>query len=249
MGGKEADDEFSHAYGCILEFAVRRYGIALHAFEIYCRKDGGGTCIGGWIRFAARSSLRSSYGKDGKAPCFAAMIPMQVFNSLQVPSEAEKLRQVRHLIIGGGAVDQQLEGKLKAFPYEVWSTYGMTETLSHVALRRLSGEQASEWYIPFPEVSLSQTEEGTLVIEAPSVSSQKLVTNDIVAFDGRGYFKVVGRKDNTINTGGVKVQIEQVEDALRAHMPFPFMITSLPDVKFGECIVLLTEAEEEAGKQ
>lgn len=183
-----------------------------------------------------------------KAPCFAAMIPMQVFNSLQVPSEAEKLRQVRHLIIGGGAVDQQLEGKLKAFPYEVWSTYGMTETLSHVALRRLSGEQASEWYIPFPEVSLSQTEEGTLVIEAPSVSSQKLVTNDIVAFDGRGYFKVVGRKDNTINTGGVKVQIEQVEDALRAHMPFSFMITSLPDVKFGECIVLLAEAGEEAGK-
>ena len=87
-----------------------------------------------------------------------------------------------------------------------------------------------------------------LVIEAPSVSSQKLVTNDIVAFDGRGYFKVVGRKDNTINTGGVKVQIEQVEDVLRAHMLFPFMITSLPDVKFGECIVLLAEAGEEAGK-
>ena len=183
-----------------------------------------------------------------KAPCFAAMIPMQVFNSLQVPPEADKLRQVRHLIIGGGAVDQHLGEKLKAFPRDVWSTYGMTETLSHVALRRLSGELASEWYIPFPEVSLSQTEEGTLVIDAPSVSPQRLVTNDIVEFDRRGYFKIIGRKDNTINTGGVKVQIEQVEDASRPHLPFPFMITSLPDVKFGECVVLLAETGEEAGK-
>lgn len=188
-------------------------------------------------------------GKLEKAPCFAAMIPMQVFNSLQVPPEADKLRQVRHLIIGGGAVDQQLEEQLHTFPNAVWSTYGMTETLSHIALRKLSGEQSSEWYIPFPEVSLSQTEEGTLVIDAPSVSPQKLVTNDIVEFDGRGYFKVLGRKDNTINTGGVKVQIEQVEDLLRMQLSFPFMITSLPDVKFGECIVLLAEAGEEVATQ
>ena len=80
----------------------------------------------------------------------------------------------------------------------------MTETLSHVALcGGLVGSKLPNRTFLLPEVSLSQTEEGTLVIEAPSVSSQKLVTNDIVAFDGRGYFKVVGRKDNTINTGGV----------------------------------------------
>lgn len=184
-----------------------------------------------------------------KAPCFVAMIPMQVFNSLQVPSEAEKLRQVRHLIIGGGAVDQALGEQLHAFPNAVWSTYGMTETLSHIALRKLSGEQASEWYIPFPEVSLSQTEEGTLVIDAPSVSPQRLITNDIVEFDRRGYFKVLGRKDNTINTGGVKVQIEQVEDLLRMQLSFPFLVTSVPDVKFGERIVLLAEADETEEKK
>lgn len=125
----------------------------------------------------------------------------------------------------------------------------MTETLSHIALRKLSGEQASEWYIPFPEVSLSQTEEGTLVIDAPSVSPQRLITNDIVEFDRRGYFKVLGRKDNTINTGGVKVQIEQVEDLLRMQLSFPFLVTSVPDVKFGERIVLLAEADETEEKK
>lgn len=184
-----------------------------------------------------------------KIPDFAAMIPMQVFNTLQDSSEREKLKQISHLIIGGGAIDRHLGEELKAFPRDVWSTYGMTETLSHVALRRLSGEQASDWYIPFPEVVLSQTEEGTLLIDAPSVTPGKLVTNDMVEFDERGYFKIIGRKDNTINTGGVKVQIEQVEDVLRPHLPFPFMITSLPDVKFGECIVLLAEAGEEVATQ
>lgn len=182
-----------------------------------------------------------------EAPVFAAMIPMQVFNTLQVPEEKEKLMRVRHLIIGGGAIDEQLGEALKPFPHEVWSTYGMTETLSHIALRKLNGEQASAWYTPFSSVTLSQTEEGTLVIEAPSVTAARLITNDIVEFDSRGCFKVLGRKDNTINTGGVKVQIEQVEESLRPHLLFPFMITSVPDAKFGERIVLLAETGTESG--
>ena len=70
-------------------------------------------------------------------PDFAAMIPMQVFNSLQHPEDREKLMQIRHLIIGGGAIDKNMAEELKSFPNAVWSTYGMTETLSHIALRRL----------------------------------------------------------------------------------------------------------------
>ena len=81
-----------------------------------------------------------------KAPVFAAMIPMQVYNSLQVPEEKAILQQIRHLIIGGGPIDSQLNAALKDFPHAVWSTYGMTETLSHIALRRLNGPEASDWY-------------------------------------------------------------------------------------------------------
>ena len=87
-----------------------------------------------------------------EAPVFAAMVPLQVWNSLQVPEERDLLRQIHHLIIGGGAIDQSLEEELRHFPHAVWSTYGMTETLSHIALRRLSGKEASEWYTPFRSV-------------------------------------------------------------------------------------------------
>ena len=72
---------------------------------------------------------------------FAAMVPLQVWNSLQVPEECERLKNIRHLIIGGGAVDDALAAELRLFPHAVWSTYGMTETLSHIALRRLSGKR------------------------------------------------------------------------------------------------------------
>lgn len=175
-------------------------------------------------------------------PDFAAMIPMQVFNSLQVPEEAERLSKIRHLIIGGGAVDNALQQRLHCFPHAVWSTYGMTETLSHVALRRLNGPEASEWYTPFTHVSLSLSADHTLIIDAPLVSPTRLQTNDIVEFNEKGQFRILGRKDNTINTGGVKVQIEQVEAALTPLLPFPFQITAAPDPKFGEHIVLLAQA-------
>ena len=179
------------------------------------------------------------------APEFAAMIPMQVYNSLQVPAEKECLQQVRHLIIGGGAIDSTLATELASFPHAVWSTYGMTETLSHIALRRLNGPDASDWYTPFQGVKVSLSPENTLTIEAPAVCAEKLTTNDICEFNAQGQFHILGRKDNTINTGGVKVQIEQVENALKTALPIPFMVTAVPDPKFGECIVLLLESEEQ----
>lgn len=77
------------------------------------------------------------------------MVPLQVYNSLQVPAERSRLMQIRQLIIGGGAIDDALAAALKSFPHAVWSTYGMTETLSHIALRRLNGPEASDCYTPF----------------------------------------------------------------------------------------------------
>ena len=178
-----------------------------------------------------------------KAPVFAAMIPMQVFNSLQVPEEKAILRQIKHLIIGGGAIDTRLAEELKDFPHAVWSTYGMTETLSHIALRRLNGPDASDWYTPFDEVTVRLSREDTLIIHAPRICKDKLVTNDIAEINGHMQFRILGRKDNIINSGGVKIQIEQVETLLKKHLPQPFLITSAPDEKFGEIVVLLAEGE------
>lgn len=182
-----------------------------------------------------------------EAPAFAAMIPMQVYNSLQDEEEYRLLRDIKHLIIGGGAIDTKLAAALRNFQNDVWSTYGMTETLSHIALRKLNGREATEWYTPFEGVSLSESEEGSLVINAPAVCAETLRTNDIVTFDTQGRFRILGRRDNTINTGGVKVQIEEVEALLKPRLPYPFLITSAPDEKFGEHIVLLVAHPDDDG--
>lgn len=225
------------------------------------------------------------------APVFAAMIPMQVYNTLQAskeasnaekmsackkdtldvtvhgetpsskdaadPNQIEKssslaqqeermLKDIKQLIIGGGAIDDNLGQSLLGFPHAVWSTYGMTETLSHIALRRLSGAEASLWYTPFTHVGLSLSQDQTLVIDAPLVADEQLVTNDIVAFNELKQFRILGRKDNTINTGGIKVQIEEVENCLRPHLHVPFMITACSDAKFGQIVVMLLETDQES---
>lgn len=177
-------------------------------------------------------------------PTFAAMVPMQVIKSLQVHEEAEKLKQIKQLIIGGGAIDSHLAEVLKSFPNNVWSTYGMTETLSHIALRKLNGEEASLWYTPFPSVKISISKEGTLVINAPGVSPEELITNDIAEINECGQFRIIGRKDNTINTGGVKVQIEEVERFLteKSGIKDGFRISWRAHQVLGQEVVMLIDA-------
>ena len=190
---------------------------------------------------------------EGWGVNFAAMVPMQVYNSLQVPEEKERLMQIRHLIIGGGAIDDALAAALRTFPNHVWSTYGMTETLSHIALRRLNGPEASEWYTPFPSVKVSLNEDHCLVIDAPLVCATRLVTNDIAELSSGSVpsmkFRILGRKDNVICSGGIKIQIEEVERQLRPHLQAPFLITKRPDAKFGEVVVLLTEGTVPEAKE
>lgn len=197
---------------------------------------------------------------------FVAMVPMQVYNTLQVPQERERLSRIKHLIIGGGAIDDALAEELRSLPGAVWSTYGMTETLSHIALRRLNGEEASEWYQPFDSVGLSLNNDGCLVIDAPLVCSEPLVTNDIAEIKQQEtsshssdassslktssphvLFRIKGRKDNVICSGGIKIQIEEVENLLRQHLDAPFLLAKKKDEKFGEIAVLVTESGDLEG--
>lgn len=173
---------------------------------------------------------------------FAAMVPLQVYNSMQSPEERAKLMNIHHLLIGGGALDEKLEAELRQFPHAVWSSYGMTETLSHIALRRVSGEGASLWYQPFDGIRVSADEEQCLVIEAPALCPEILHTNDVVEFAADGcHFRVLGRKDNVICSGGIKIQAEEVERILRKHIDAPFFITKEKDEKYGEIVVMVTE--------
>ncbi|MDR1882364.1 MAG: AMP-binding protein [Prevotella sp.] len=174
---------------------------------------------------------------------FAAMIPMQVYNSLQSEKEKERLKEIRELIIGGGAIDSRLEGELRSFPNNVYSTYGMTETLSHIAMRKLNGKDASGSYVPLPSVALFLSEDNALIIDAPLVAGERLYTNDIAEINKDGGFRIIGRKDNMINSGGIKIQAEEVEALLKPLLKHKFAITSMPDARFGEIIVLATEGD------
>lgn len=170
---------------------------------------------------------------------FAAMVPSQVYETLKHKEEKEMLKRIPVLIIGGGAIDADLERTLTTFPNQIYSTYGMTETLSHIALRRMG----TPFYSPLPGVSLAQTPEGCLVIDAPSVCPTTLVTHDIVEFAEESktpHFRIIGRSDNTICSGGIKIQIEEMEATLRPVFGNTIQVTSVPDHKFGEAVVLLT---------
>ena len=187
----------------------------------------------------------SSHPMKDLAPApidLAAMVPLQVAQTLRVAEERQRLMQTKHLIIGGGAIDGQIEKELQHFPNAVWSTYGMTETLSHIALRRLNGKQRDDYYTPFDGVGVSLNDEGCLVIEAPAVCDGVLTTNDRaeLATDGRR-FRILGRKDNVICSGGIKLQTEEIEKKLKEHIHVPFMISKRSDTELGEAVVLLIE--------
>jgi O-succinylbenzoic acid--CoA ligase len=172
---------------------------------------------------------------------FAAMVPMQIYNCLQVALERDRLERIGVLLVGGSAVEPKLEAVLKNFPNPVLASYGMAETLSHIALRRINGPEASEFYTPLPSVRVFLSDENCLIIDAPLVSDQRLYTNDRAELRGDGSFRILGRVDNVINTGGIKVQTEALEAFLSDFIDLPFAISSLPDEKFGEIIVLAVE--------
>lgn len=184
---------------------------------------------------------------------FAAMTPMQVYNTSLVKEEWNYLSQIDTLIIGGGAISMELEDKLQNIQTTVYATYGMTETLSHIALRRVNGASKSQYYTPLDGVAIATDPKGKLHIDAPKICKQHLVTNDIVELrqtTNKIYpiqFRFVGRIDNVINSGGIKVHIEQVEYDIIEYFrqqncilkEFDFAITSVHDVILGEMVVLL----------
>lgn len=191
---------------------------------------------------------------------FISMVPLQLFRSLQVPDERAKLEQARVVLIGGGAVDRTLWQAARELPCRVYSSYGMTETLSHIALcllqddrQVLSGKKVSDFqvlYTPLPGISVSRTADGCLVVDAPDLCDDLLVTNDLVDLRSDGTFAVLGRRDNVVNSGGIKIHIEEDETILKKLLGGrSFALTSVADPALGEALVLLVEVSEEEARQ
>lgn len=173
---------------------------------------------------------------------FVAMVPMQVWNTMHDKTARKRLDDVANLLVGGGSVSSEMESGLALHKCRAWSSYGMTETLSHVALRRIGGEA---WYEPLINVSLSLDSDGCLVVSDKATGALNLKTNDIAEFasDGRR-FRIIGRKDNVICSGGIKIHAEEVERIIAEHFAIPFIITKRNDDKFGEAMVMVIESRD-----
>ncbi|MCB9188731.1 MAG: AMP-binding protein [Flavobacteriales bacterium] len=172
---------------------------------------------------------------------FAAMTPHQV--SVALSENPAKFDLIDTLIIGGGAVSEKLRAALQQISTQCYATYGMTETITHVAVQKLNGKERSNYFIGIGETTFSVGNESQLIIQAPHLSDEKLVTNDIVELVTEKKFKWCGRLDFVINSGGVKLFPEQIERKLEILITRPFFIWKEQDEKLGERVVLIIESE------
>lgn len=175
---------------------------------------------------------------------FAAFVPLQLHNMLQNKEETEKLEQIGGMIIGGAAIPMKTALKTINFPNKIFATYGMTETVSHIALRLVNGPDRSDFFSPLQGVEVSLNEKGCLIIHSPEIGADYLTTTDLAEIRGDQSFRILGRLDNVINSGGIKLFPEQIESKIESIMDCPFIYCSVPDIKFGEKTVLIIEGEQ-----
>ncbi|MDV6168543.1 AMP-binding protein [Flavobacterium sp. DG1-102-2] len=164
---------------------------------------------------------------------FAAMVPFQAQHSL------EKLQQIKKLILGGAKVSQSLSKQLEVLPTEVFETYGMTETITHIAAKKV-GEEA---FTVLPNVRVSEDERHCLIIDPYVICDEPIVTNDVVKVLDDTHFIWLGRYDNVINSGGVKLFPEQIEEKLSSKIQRRFFVKGIPDEELGEKLVLVIEGD------
>ncbi|MBD1397539.1 AMP-binding protein [Pontibacter sp. JH31] len=187
---------------------------------------------------------------EGEKIDFASFVPMQLQTILQdLPEAMQQLNQMKAILVGGAPVSFTLQRSLQQLQVPVYHTYGMTETASHIALRMLNGPHAAEYYETMDGVKIGQDSRGCLTIKADITENKTLITNDIVEILTPTRFRWIGRADNTINTGGVKVQTEVVEvavsEALAALDETPrFFVASQPDELLGEKVILVLEGKK-----
>lgn len=174
---------------------------------------------------------------------FSAFTPMQLKNF------AKHLKAIKTVIVGGGQVSKTIIDLIKDKKPNVYETYGMTETVSHIAVKQLNNfshaelVSASHFKI-LPNISISTDERNCLVIEAPMLSEEKIITNDIVKLYSETEFEWLGRYDNVVNSGGIKLFPEQIEAKLQDKIDREFFVTSKLDDTLGEKLILVIEGDK-----
>lgn len=170
---------------------------------------------------------------------FCAMVPFQLENSLN------ELHKIKTLIVGGATVSTVLQSKLKDITTKVFATYGMTETVTHIALKPLNhyNKDAKPYFKLLPDISIKTDERHCLIINAPNISEEQILTNDVVNLHSDTEFEFLGRADNVINSGGIKLFPELIEEKLSNNISQRFFIASEKDESLGEKLILIIEGD------
>lgn len=193
-----------------------------------------------WVITTSSHPLREVEWMDNRSVDLAAMVPMQVEVSLQEKEETEMFGRVRQLLVGGAPISESLELRLSKLSTVSYATYGMTETVSHVALRKIGCEKE---YFALGNVLFEQDKRGCLVIDAPHLQQHCFVTNDVVDLLDEKHFRWLGRWDHVIISGGLKFFPEVIEQKICNLFKGRFFIASRPDERLGEHIVLAVEGK------
>lgn len=170
---------------------------------------------------------------------FAAMTPHQVLITLK--ENPEKFDLIDQLIIGGGPVSKDLQNQLQTLRTKCFATYGMTETITHVALKKLNGSNASDLFEGIGATTFESGPEGNLIVKAPHLSKTPIVTNDLVNLVDAKHFEWLGRLDFVINSGGIKLFPEQIEKKLAGTIVQNFFVWKEEDPVLGEKMILVVE--------
>ncbi len=184
---------------------------------------------------------------------FTALVPLQLQTLLEGPPDRlARLNVARAILVGGAPVSAKLAQDLQAVGAPIYHTYGMTETATHVALRRLNGAQPEECFTLLPGVQARLDARGCLALRGPMIEDGWLQTNDLVELESDGRFRWLGRADLVVNTGGVKVAVEPLEEELAQLLPElggtwwmgrRSFVGGLPDARLGQLLVLVVEDE------
>ncbi len=181
---------------------------------------------------------------------FVALVPLQLQQVLADSTTRQKLQACRTAIVGGAPLTPQLEQQLQGFPTPVYATFGMTETLTHFAVRALSPTPEADYQV-LDQVTIGLDARGCLTVKSPATGQQTIVTNDLAVITAPGRFRWLGRYDHVINSGGIKLQTEELEQQV-AHLwqqtgrQERFFITALPDPKLGQKVALVVETSASA---
>jgi O-succinylbenzoic acid--CoA ligase len=176
--------------------------------------------------------------KVNKEYDFSAMVPLQLENSIS------EISKIKIIIVGGGVVSKELERKIQNVSTAVFATYGMTETITHIAVKKLNRiDVIPNFYQTLPNVTIYKDDRNCLVINAPKVSDEIIFTNDVVHLISDTQFEWLGRFDNVINSGGIKLHPEKIEEKLSEIITNRFFVAGILDIKLGEKLVLIVELE------